>query len=167
MSTRKSSRLARCLIVGAAILTLTVVGGPAGAEEWTVKTVPRTDGSGTRCVMESARQSLSDGYQDTTAYVTVDAKSVTVTSASNLDGSFSDVGMIIDQEPLVPMDRLAGIKTAQFDAKYGRLVELFKAGVRLRVQLRFWPEWPATGTHSATFSLIGFTKAYGELAGCH
>ena len=32
--------------------------------------------------------------------------------------------------------------------------------------LRFWPEWPATGTHSATFSLIGFTKAYGELSGC-
>ena len=162
-----SSRLARSRVLGAAILTLTLVGGPAGAEEWTVKTVPRTDGPGTRCVMESARQSLSDGYQDTTAYVTVDAKSVTVTSASNLDGSFSDVGMIIDQEPLVPMDRLAGIKTAQFDAKYGRLVELFKAGVRLRVQLRFWPEWPATGTHSATFSLIGFTKAYGELAGCH
>jgi hypothetical protein len=161
-----SSRLARSRVLGAAILTLTLVGGPAGAEEWTVKTVPRTDGPGTRCVMESARQSLSDGYQDTTAYVTVDAKSVTVTSASNLDGSFSDVGMIIDQEPLVPMDRLAGIKTAQFDAKYGRLVELFKAGVRLRVQLRFWPEWPATGTHSATFSLIGFTKAYGELAGC-
>ena len=163
---RKSSRLARCRVVGAAILTLTLVGCPAAADEWTVKTVPRTDGSGTRCVMESARQSLSDGYQDTTAYVTVDAKSVTVTSASNLDGSFSDVGMIVDQEPLVPMDRLAGIKTAQFDAKYGRLVELFKAGVRLRVQLRFWPEWPATGTHSATFSLIGFTKAYGELAGC-
>lgn len=161
-----SSRLARSRVPGAAILTLTLVGGPAGAEEWTVKTVPRTDGPGTRCVMESARQSLSDGYQDTTAYVTVDAKSVTVTSASNLDGSFSDVGMIVDQEPLVPMDRLAGIKTAQFDAKYGRLVELFKAGVRLRVQLRFWPEWPATGTHSATFSLIGFTKAYGELAGC-
>ena len=161
-----SSRLARSRVLGAAILTLTLVGGPAAADEWTVKTVPRTDGSGTRCVMESARQSLSDGYQDTTAYVTVDAKSVTVTSASNLDGSFSDVGMIVDQEPLVPMDRLAGIKTAQFDAKYGRLVELFKAGVRLRVQLRFWPEWPATGTHSATFSLIGFTKAYGELAGC-
>ena len=154
-------------MVGAAILALALAGGPAGAEEWTVKTVPRTDGSGTRCVMESVRQSLSDGYQDTTAYVTVDARSVTVTSASSLDGGFSDIGLIVDQEPLVPMDRLGGIKTAQFDAKYGRLVELFKAGVRLRAQLRFWPEWPATGTHSATFSLIGFTKAYGELAGCH
>ena len=66
----------------------------------------------------------------------------------------------------MPMDRLVGTKTALFDTKHGRLVELFKAGARLRVQLRFWPEWPATGTHSATFSLIGFTKAYGELAGC-
>jgi hypothetical protein len=34
------------------------------------------------------------------------------------------------------------------------------------VRLRFWPTWPATGTHSATFSLIGFTRAYEQLAGC-
>ena len=25
---------------------------------------------------------------------------------------------------------------------------------------RFWPTWPATGTHAAVFSLIGFTRAY-------
>ena len=160
VSTHGSSRLARCRVFGAAILTLALVGGPAGAEEWTVKTVPRTDGPGTRCIMESVRQSLSDGYQDTTAYVTVDARSVTVTSASNLDGSFSDIGLVIDQEPPVPMDRLAGIKTAQFDAKYGRLVELFKAVASVSGSSSGWgPEWPATGTHSATFSLIGFTKA--------
>ena len=121
MSMHGSSRMAGGRMVGAAILALALAGGPAGAEEWTVKTVPRTDGPGTRCVMESVRQSLSDGYQDTTAYVTVDARSVTVTSASNLDGGFSDIGLIVDQEPLVPMDRLAGIKTAQFDAKYATL----------------------------------------------
>ena len=51
-----------------------LLGGPAAAEEWSVKTVPRTDGPGTRCVLESTRQSLSDGYQDTTAYVTVDSR---------------------------------------------------------------------------------------------
>ena len=39
----------------------------------------------------------------------------------------------------------------------------FQGRCPLRVQLRFWPEWPATGTHAATFSLIGFTKAYAEL----
>jgi hypothetical protein len=167
MSTRGHGREAGGgVVVGAALLVMTLAGGSARAEEWSVKSVPRTDGSGTRCVMESARQSLSDGYQDTTAYVTVDARSVTVTSASNLDATFADIGLIVDQEPFIPVDRLAGTKTAQFDAKYGRLIELFKAGARLRVQLRFWPEWPTTGMHSAIFSLIGFTKAYGELAAC-
>jgi len=161
-----SPQVARCRVTRGVVLALMLLGGPAAAAEWSVKTVPRTDGPGTRCVLESTRQSLPDGYQDTTAYVTVDSGSVAVTSGSNLDGGLSDIGLVVDQEPLVPMDQLVGMKTALFATKHGRLVELFKAGNRLRVQLRFWPEWPATGTHSATFSLIGFTKAYGELAGC-
>jgi hypothetical protein len=148
-----------------AVLALLMLGGPAAAE-WSVKSVPRVDGPGTRCVVESARERLPDGYQDTTAYVTVDARSVAVTSASNLDPAGGDIGLIVDQEALVRMDGLSGRKTALFDSKHAQLVELFKAGNRLRVQLRFWPEWPTTGAHSATFSLIGFTKAYGELAGC-
>jgi hypothetical protein len=153
-------------VVRAAVVTLLALGGPAAAEEWAVKSVARTDGPGTRCVVESTRESLSDGYQTTTAYVTVDTRSVVVTTGSNLDASFSDIGLVVDQDQLVPLDSLAGKKTALFDTKHDRLVERFKAGARLRVQLRFWPEWPATGTHSATFSLIGFTKAYGALAGC-
>ena len=64
------------------------------------------------------------------------------------------------------MDQLKGEKTALFDSKYDRVVAEFKAGLEVRVQLRFWPTWPATGTHSATFSLIGFTHAYEQLAGC-
>jgi hypothetical protein len=35
------------------------------------ESVARTDGPGTRCVIESTRQSLADGYQSTTAHVTV------------------------------------------------------------------------------------------------
>jgi hypothetical protein len=149
-----------------AALACMALAGPAMAEDWSVKTVARTDGSGTRCVIESVRQSLPDGYQTTTAHIMVDDRSVAVTAASNLDPAFSDIGLVVDQEPFVPMDRLGGVRTALFDAKHARLVELFKAGARVRVQLRFWPEWPTTGPHSATFSLIGFTKAYGELVGC-
>jgi hypothetical protein len=153
-------------VVRAVVLALVALTRPVAAEAWSVKTVARTDGPGTRCIVESTRESLSDGYQTTTAYVTVDSRSVAVTSASNLDPGSSDIGLVVDGEPFVPMDRLAGVKTALFDSKHAQLVELFKGGMILRVQLRFWPEWPATGTHSATFTLIGFTKAYGELAGC-
>ena len=149
------------------VLALLALAGPAAAAGWTVKTVPRIDGPGTRCVIESSREELPDGYQATTAYLTVDTRSVAVTSGSNLDAGSGDIGLVVDQQALVPLDKLAGTKTALFDSKHAQLVELFKAGARVRVQLRFWPEWPATGTHSATFSLSGFTKAYGELAGCH
>jgi hypothetical protein len=166
MSMGRNSRGSR-YIVRTVVLAFLALGGSASAEEWSMKTVPRTDGPGVRCVLESVRQSLSDGYQDTTTYVTVDGRSVTVTSASDLDAGSRDIGLAVDREPLVLLDRLTGTKTANFDSHYGHLVELFKEGNHLRVQLRFWPEWPATGTHSATFSLSGFTKAYGELAGCH
>jgi hypothetical protein len=166
MSMRGSSGEWGWCVGWVAALALVALTGSASAEDWSVKSVPRADGSGTRCVLESVRQSLSDGYQDTTAQVTVDDRSVVVTSVSNLDASSSDIGLAVDEDPLVRLDRLTGTKTALFETQYGRLVERFKAGSRLRVQLRFWPEWPATGTHSATFNLIGFTKAYGEFAGC-
>ena len=57
-------------------------------------------------------------------------------------------------------------RKALFDSNYERVVAQFKAGTRVKVQLRFWPTWPATGTHATTLSLIGFTRAYGELAEC-
>jgi hypothetical protein len=140
--------------------------GVARAADWTVTTVARADGPGLRCVLESSRQSLPDGYQKTTAYISVAPRSVVVTSASVLDGGFKDIGLVVDQGEFIVMDRLAGDKTAVFDSQYDRVVEQFKAGLQARVQLRFWPTWPATGAHSTTFSLIGFTKAYDQLAGC-
>ena len=148
-------------------LALSLTGmGVARAADWTVKTVARADGPGVRCVLESSRQSLPDGYQKTTAYISVAPRSVTVTSVSVLDGGFKDIGLVVDQEELIAMDRLEGDKTAVFDSHYDRVVEQFKAGLQARVQLRFWPTWPATGAHSTTVSLIGFTKAYDQLSGC-
>ena len=140
--------------------------GVARAADWTVKTVARSDGPGVRCLLESTRRSVPDGYQTTTAYISMAPRSVTVTSTSPLDAGFKDIGLVVDQGEFIAMDRLEGDKTAVFDSHYDRLVEQFKAGMQARVQLRFWPTWPATGTHSTMFSLIGFTKAYDQLSGC-
>jgi hypothetical protein len=158
----RRDRLAAAVALGLALSGA----APSAAADWTVKTVARTDGPGTRCVVESTPQAVPDGYQTSTVHLTVDERSVAVTSASNLDASFGDIGLSVDGGELVLLDRLAGPKTALFDAKHDRLVERFRAGTHARVQLRFWPEWPATGTHSATLSLLGFTKAYDSLARC-
>jgi hypothetical protein len=147
-------------------LAVVLVAGAARAEAWTVRAVARTGGPGTTCVLESAPASISDGYQTTTAQVVVDQEGVTVTSASVLDPSFDDIAIVVDDELPVPMDRLAGPRAARFESRHALLVEQFKRGARARLQLRFWPTWPATGTHSTVISLIGFTRAHAGLAEC-
>jgi hypothetical protein len=129
--------------------------------EWLVK-----QGNGSGCVLESSPESLSDGYQTTSARIRVDGKTVSVSSPSILDTGFNDIRIVVDEQEIVPMDRLADPRTAVFDSRYAALVEQFKRGLRAKVQLRFWPTWPATGTHSATFSLIGFTRAHAHIAEC-
>jgi hypothetical protein len=142
-------------------LILSLTEPTALGAEWVVR-----PGTGGECVLESSPESLPDGYQTITARIRVDGKTVSVSSPSVLDPGFKDIGIAVDEDPLVPMDRLADPRTAVFDSSYGPLVEQFKRGLRARVQLRFWPTWPATGTHSVSFSLIGFTRAHARLPEC-
>ena len=144
------------------VMLLTAATAPASAE-WTVKPA---EGPGGRCILESSRYSLPDGYQQTSVFFAVTPKSVALISAAPLDAGSSDIGLKVDKEAFLRMDRLEGTKTALFDASYEQVVAQFKAGTQARVQLRFWPTWPATGTHSTTVSLIGFTRAYEEFSGC-
>ena len=134
----------------------------AGATEWTVKPA---DGGAGKCVLESSRQSLPDGYQETTVHFLVTPRSVVLVSGAPLDGTAQDVGLKVDAEPFVRPDRVEDRK-ATFDSKAERLIAEFKAGSQVRVQFRFWPTWPTTGAHATSMSLIGFTKAYEELSAC-
>ena len=145
------------------IALLLAVIGAARAEAWTVKPADGPDG---RCVLESSRYTVPDGYQQTSVYFSVGARSFRLVSAAPMDAAAGDLGVKVDNEAFVRIDRLEGDKIALFDSNYAQMVEQFKAGGQARVQLRFWPTWPATGTHGTTVSLIGFTKAYGELAAC-
>lgn len=131
------------------------------AADWTVKS-----GDGSGCILESSPESLSDGYQTTTVRIRVDAKTVSVSSPSVFDTGFNDIRIVVDKQQMFAMDRLGDPRMAVFESRYDDLVEQFKRGLRASVQLRFWPTWPATGTHSATFSLIGFTRAHAQLGEC-
>jgi hypothetical protein len=149
-----------------ALLALSLLVAPAAGGAWTARSVPSGPGGADRCVLESERQPLSDGYQTTWAQIIVDDKAVRVTSASTLDGGDRDIGLIVDESMFAPAEEVVEQRTALFAAQYQTLVEEFKRGLRVRVQLRFWPTWPKTGTHSVTFSLIGFTRAYARMSDC-
>lgn len=146
------------------IFTL-LASGSAGAG-WLVKSAPDAAGQTVRCLLESEKMEIFDGYQNVPIYLVLGASTVTVKSVSVLDASFSDIGMQVDKDAFIPMDKLIQDKSASFDSHYATIVDEFKRGIKLNVQLRFWPTWPATGTHAASFSLIGFTKAYTEFSAC-
>lgn len=136
------------------------------AAQWAVRAEPAAPGATASCVLESERQPLSDGYQKTWAQIVVDRQAVRVTSPSKLDPGDADIGLAVDDGPFMPMDEVAGERTAVFKTRYATLIEDFKRGLKVRVQLRFWPTWPKTSTHSAVFSLIGFTRIHAGLADC-
>ena len=148
-------------LISTACTVIALTAAPAAAvTEWTLAP------SGTGCAIESSPESVEDGYQTTTARIRVDRKALLVSSPSAFDGGLNDIGISVDGQPMIPMDRLNNARTAVFESRYATLVEQMKRGARGRVQLRFWPTWPATGTHAVTFSLIGFTRAYARLEQC-
>jgi len=132
--------------------------------EWQVN--KETSGTKDTCTATSAKMPVDDGYQKTSAQIIVDSKTVTVKTESELDSGFSDIGMKIGNRDWIPVDTVAQKKQAVFEANYAKIIDQFKLGKEVTVRLRFWPTWPVTGTHPATFSLIGFTKAYTEAMSC-
>jgi hypothetical protein len=140
--------------------------GSVAAADWVVKPVQGASGQASKCIMESDKKEIFDGYQNIAIYIVVDGASVAVKSASVLDPGFSDIGMHVDKDAFIAMDKVIQDKTASFDSNYAIIVEEFKRGLKVNVQLRFWPTWPVTGTHSATLSLIGFTKGFTEMSDC-
>jgi hypothetical protein len=154
------SRAIPLLVVGALAVP------SAASAQWNVRAEPAAPGTAATCVMVSDRQELPDGYQKTWAQIAVDRQAVRVTSASNLDPGDGDIGLVVDDGEFVRVDEVVDKRTAVFTSRRDALVEDFKRGLKVRVQLRFWPTWPKTTTHSATFSLIGFTRSHARLADC-
>lgn len=136
----------------------------SGGATWQVRGA--TGQPGAKCHLETPEFPVSDGYNDSRAQVIVDGSSIVVSSKSVLDPSFSDIGLKVDDKGFIKMDRNDGDRKAVFDSQYSTIVEQFKKGRSATLQLRFWPTWPATGTHTVTVSLKGFTKAYTELGAC-
>ena len=145
----------------ALLLAILVVGttSPAWAQ-WTLK---KDKGA---CALESNQMPVPDGYQESSARVSIDRKAIRVRTESVLDPSFTDLGLRVDDKGLVAIDGAPDRNEVIFEKGYARIIEDMKKGKQLSVQLRFWPTWPATGTHAFTVGLKGFTAAYGELLKC-
>lgn len=166
------------LQIGCWVALLVALWHSAAWAEWTVKRLYNQVDNLERCVLESHSVPVSDGYQETQASIRVSADAILVKTKAPLDDGFADIGLQVGKNDFIKMDKIVEERSALFASSYTKILEQWKKGPApvkkgqqspiptVKVQLRFWPTWPATGTHAVEFSLDGFSKAYTDMAAC-
>jgi len=119
-----------------------------------------------RCLLESKAETIHDGHDDIAIHLVLTADALLVVTESNIDLTYPGIGLQVDQLAPIQIDRLFKQTMVVFDREIATIIEQFIKGYRATVSLGFWPTWPKGETQSATFSLLGFTKAYHEFRAC-
>lgn len=148
--------LAACLVFGLAL--------PAHGDGWVVKRVPDPQDARPRCMLESPRRVIDGGYTPTSVLVRVDTRLVQVVTESDIDLSFHDVGLRVDDGGLTPPDAVHAQQGLVFARNAAPYIKALQQGKTLSVDLRFWPTWPSQGRRTVTFDLDGLAPALARLA---
>ncbi|MFQ5759340.1 MAG: hypothetical protein ACE5HM_00040 [Acidiferrobacterales bacterium] len=148
------------------LVAVTVLASQAASADWTAKVAYDPVKDESHCVVESPAQTIDDGYQDTRVFLRLDSTTLIVMTRSNVDTDDSDVGVRVDKHELIKPDSVYLEQNVVFKKDISKIIEQFKEGRRATFTLKFWPTYPDTGAKTATFSLIGFTKAYAHLPDC-
>ena len=119
------------------------------------------------CAMETPVIVVNDGHGETKVQLKLNREQLLVITDSNIDNSKHDLGLQVDNKPLIGITGLSGKMNVVFGKeRIDTIIDEFVAGRRVVLFLRFWPTWPETGIKEAEFSLIGFTKTLHSLSEC-
>ena len=142
------------LLLGLALLT------SQAASAWTVAMQRDPFTRQTRCLLSSTPQITSDGYDTTPVTLVFNGDSLLVITESEIDPSFGDLRLAVEENPPIRTDKLDRDMTLVFDREVPELIQQFRKGGEVTAYLRFWPAWPVTQPFPVKFSLIGFSKAH-------
>jgi hypothetical protein len=158
--------VAAILCVTAGVTARAAEVAPEAPQNWTAKRIYDPFRNETRCVLETPKQMIHDGHQDTSIFLRVDERFLLVLTESNVDLNHPDVGIRVDDGALIKPDKAYLDQNALFESTAPVVIAKFKEGLKVDVALRYWPTWPSKGVRTATFSLIGFSRAFARLPGC-
>lgn len=116
------------------------------------------------CTLVTPKKIMNDGQGETEVWLELNKSSLLIKTKSDIDAEYKDIGIQVDDKAVIPFDSVENTTNALFTQSLNKVIEQFIAGKTTNVQLRFWPTWPTTGIKSQQFSLIGFTRAYENLA---
>ncbi|UCE88586.1 MAG: hypothetical protein JSW10_09620, partial [Pseudomonadota bacterium] len=120
----------------------------------------------TACLMESAQVAVNDGQTTTPVRFLYNGTAFLVTTKSNIDQSYPNVGLQVDTHAPFAIDRVHKETHVIFAKDAEQIRAQFIRGLRAKLSLGFWPTWPQGETVVAEFSLIGFTKAHEKFLQC-
>lgn len=131
---------------------------------WTAAIQPDPVTRQPRCLLTSEAQTTPAGHDDSTpVFLVFNGSSLLVVTQSDLDSSFADLQLVVDDKPPLRSDKIIRKTDLAFDQNTPELVQLLRSGRQVTVYLRFWPTWPATQTFPVRFNLSGFSKAHDSL----
>lgn len=141
-------------------LTLTPIMAVEAAWTAAIKADPATRQS--RCLLISDVVTTATGHLDDTTPVTLifNGSSLRVVTESDLDSSFNDLQVVVDDKPPLLSKNIDHRTHLLFDQNLSELMQLMRSGRQVTAYLRFWPTWPATQTFPVSFSLVGFSRAH-------
>lgn len=120
----------------------------------------------TQCLLQSDSQTIHDGQTKTPMRIVFNGTAFIITTRSNIDLTYPDLGLTVDDLPTRAIDHVHKATSAVFDTDVARLRSEFSKGRQVQIALGFWPSWPKTDTKVTRFSLQGFRKAYAAFLTC-
>ncbi len=150
--------LAMCGL-GAGLTLLPVMMAEAA---WTAAIKPDPVTRQSRCLLISDTVTTATGHQEDTTPVSLifNGDSLRVATESDLDSSFNDLKLVVDDKPPLLSKTIDHRTHLVFDQDVSALMQIMRSGRQVTAYLRFWPTWPATQTFPVSFSLVGFSRAH-------
>ncbi len=131
--------------------------------EWDVRNALKYDGA---CVLESNKIYFYDGHDNTGLKLRLLNNELHLVTKSNIDISYKDIGIQVGGNSLVHADSVVNDQTVLIKKGLPQLLGQLRKSDMAKVQLRFWPTYPATQTYTENIALAGFNEAYQEYKSC-
>jgi hypothetical protein len=133
---------------------------------WTLDRRPNPVTKTTECLLLSDPVTIPDGYENTSVQLLLTTGMLYVQTGSNIDLSYPQSGVQIDDGPVWAFDSVIRETAVQLDTHYEEVVSRFRVGKTVTAHLGFWPTWPMTETRVASFSLKGMEDSISRLTEC-
>ena len=118
------------------------------------------------CALSYKTLLVEDGQGATPVILTITGDKIVVKTKSNIDSSYKNTGIAIDDMTQLPIEKLLNEFSISYEQGYQSLIDKMQTGKLATISLGFWPTWPITHARSVQVDLMNFPQAYLALQSC-